>query len=142
MIGVRVAQLEEAWTVNRAVGGFSSSRAKLTKSLQNVFNTKISGSFGFRPKLGGSVYNNNIVGTLRIHLCLSHIGQVLRLPDAVSPDVLRFASLRITLTVPKVVGTENRVTSNLPFLLDPSSIAKMQSLATDSRLIFLVVMKF
>ena len=88
------------------------------------------------------MYNNNIVGTLKIHLCLSHIGQVLRLPGAVSPDVLRFASLRITLTVPKVVGTENRVTSNLPFLLDPSSIAKMQSLATDSRLIFLVVMKF
>ena len=42
-------------------------------------------------------------------------------------DVLHNASLRIILTVPEVVGTENWVTSNLPFLLDPSSIAKMQS---------------
>ena len=56
-----------------------------------------------------------------------HIRQVLRLSGAVSLDVLRFASLRITLTVPEVVGTENRVTSSLPFLLDPSNIAKMQS---------------
>ena len=47
------------------------------------------------------------LGTLKIHLCLSHIGQVLRLPGAVSPDVLLFASLRITLTVSEVVGTEN-----------------------------------
>ena len=53
------------------------------------------------------------------------IGQVLRLPGAVSPGVLHFASLRITLT--EVVDTENRVISNLPFLLDLSSIAKMQS---------------
>ena len=59
---------------------------------------------------------------------------MLRLPGAVSPDVLHFASLPITLTVQEVVGTENWVTSNLPFLLDPSSIAKMQSepLVTDS----------
>ena len=49
----------------------------------------------------------------------------LRLPGAVSPDMLHFASLRITLTVPEVVGTENLFTSNLPFLIDPSSIAKM-----------------
>ena len=73
------------------------------------------------------MYHNNIVGTLTIHLCPSHIGQVLRLPGAVSLDVLRFASLRITLAVPEVVGTKNLVTSNLPFLVDPSSIAKMQS---------------
>ena len=73
------------------------------------------------------MYHNNIVGTLKIHLCPSHIWQVLRLPGAVSPDVLRFASLLITLTVPEVVGTENWVTSNLPFLLDPSGITKMQS---------------
>ena len=56
-----------------------------------------------------------------------HIGHVLRLPGAVSLDVLHNASLRITLTVPEVVDTENWVTSSLPFLLDPSSIAKMQS---------------
>ena len=48
-------------------------------------------------------------------------------PGAVSPDVLHFASLRITLTVSVVVGTENWVVSNLPFLLDPSSLAKMPS---------------
>ena len=67
------------------------------------------------------MYPNNIVVTLKIHLCPSHIGQVLRLSGAVSLDMLRFASLRITLTVPEVVGTENGVNSNLPFLLDPSS---------------------
>ena len=59
------------------------------------------------------------------------------MPGAVSPDVLHFASIRLTLTVPEVVGTEVRVTSNLPFLLDPSSIAKMQSqsVVTDNRLL-------
>ena len=53
---------------------------------------------------------------LKIQLCPSHIGQMLDLPAAVSPDVLRNASLWITLTVPEVVGTENWLTSNLPFL--------------------------
>ena len=64
---------------------------------------------------------------LNIHLCPSNIQQVLKLPDAVSPDVLHNTSLRITLTVPEVVGTENWITSVVPFLFDPSSIAKMQS---------------
>ena len=127
-MGIRVAQLEEAWTVNHAVGRSTPNWVKLTKRLQQASNPKIAGSFGSRPKIGGPVYHNNIiVGTLRIHLCPSHIRHVLRLPGAVSPDVLRFASLRITLTIPEVGITENRVTSNLPFLLDPSSI-------TDSRL--------
>ena len=120
-----MAQLVEAWTVNHAVGRSSPSWVKLTKSLQQASNPKIAGSFGSRPKLGGPVYRNNIVGTLKTHLCFSHIRQVLRLSGAVSADVLCFASLRITLTVPEVVGTENWVTSNLPFLLDPSRIAKM-----------------
>ena len=53
------------------------------------------------------MYHNISMGTVKIPFCLSHIGQVLRLPGAVSPDVLRNASLRITLTVPEVVGTEN-----------------------------------
>ena len=39
-VGVRVAQLEEAWTVNHAVGGSSPGCAKLTKSLQQAFNPK------------------------------------------------------------------------------------------------------
>ena len=45
----------------------------------------------------------------------------------VSSDVLHNESLRITLTVPEVhvAGTEIEVTSNLPFLLDPSSIANV-----------------
>ena len=73
------------------------------------------------------MYSNNIVGMLKIRLCLSHIGQVFRLPGAVSQDVFHFASLRTTLTIPEVVGTEKWVTSTLPFLLYPSSIAKMQS---------------
>ena len=73
------------------------------------------------------MYHNIIMGMLKIHLCLSHIGQVLRLPGAVSTDMLHNASLQITLTVPEVVGTENRVISNLPFLLDTSSIAKIKS---------------
>ena len=72
------------------------------------------------------MYHSNVEGTLKIHLCSSHIGHVLRLPGVVSTDVLRFASLRIKLTVPEVVGAENWVTSNLPSLLDPSSIAKIQ----------------
>ena len=67
------------------------------------------------------MYHNDTVGTFKIHLCHLHIGQVLRLPGAVSLDVLRFASLRIT----EVVGTEKWITCNLPFLLDPTSIAKM-----------------
>ena len=62
------------------------------------------------------MYYNNIVGTLKLHFCLLLIGQVLRLPGAVSPDVLHNASLWITLTVPEVVGTENWVTTSLPFL--------------------------
>ena len=44
------------------------------------------------------------------------------LPRAVSPDLLRFA-----LTFSKVVGTENRVTSNLTSLLNLSNIAQMHS---------------
>ena len=122
-----MAQLEDAWAVNRAVDGSSLSWAKLTKSLQQAFNSKIADSFASKPKLGGPVCHNNTVGTLMLHLCPSHIGQVLRLPGAVSSDVLRFASLWITVTVPEVIGTENWVTSNLLFLLDPSSITKMQS---------------
>ena len=55
------------------------------------------------------MYHNNIVDTLKIHLCPLHIEHVLRLPGAVNPDLLRFASLRITLTVPEVVGTCYRI---------------------------------
>ena len=77
------------------------------------------------------MYHNNTVGTLKIHLCPSHIGQVLRLPGSVSLNVLHNASLRVTLTVPEVVDTENWVTSPLSIMLDPSSIAKMQSSSAD-----------
>ena len=126
--------MEEAWTVNRAVGKLSASCVKLTKSLQQAFNPRITGYFRSSPKFGGLLYHNNIVCKLKIHLCLLHTLQVLTLPGTVSADMLCFASLQITLTVPEVVGTDNRVTSNLPFLLDPSSIAKIRSksLVTDS----------
>ena len=52
-----------------------------------------------------------------------------------SSDVLRVASLRITLTVPEVVGAENWVNSSLPFLFDSSSIDKVhpKSLAAGNR---------
>ena len=82
-----MAQLEEAWTVNLVVGGSSPSCVILTKSCQQAFIPKIAGSFGSKPKLEGSVYHNNIVGTLKIHLGPTHIGHVLRLPGADSPDV-------------------------------------------------------
>ena len=72
---------------------------------------------GLRRRFGGPVY----------HLCLLHIGQVLRLLGAVSPNLLHISSLWSTPTVPKVVGTKDQATSNLSLLLDPSSIAKMQS---------------
>ena len=49
------------------------------------------------------MYRKNIVGML-----------VLGLPGAISPDVLLFASLWITLTVPEVVGTKNLVISTIP----------------------------
>ena len=101
-----MAQLVEAWTVNHVVGRSSPSWVNLTKILQQALNPKIAWSFGSRPKLEGSVYHNNIVGMLKIHLCPSHIGQVLRLSGAVSLDALHFESLRITLAVPEVVGTE------------------------------------
>ena len=71
--------------------------------------------------------HNIIVGTLKIQLYFLHIGQVFRLPGAVSLDVLRVTSLRITLTFSEVVDSENGAASSLPFMLDPSSIAKMQS---------------
>ena len=122
-----MAQLEEAWTVNRAVDGSIPNCVKLTKSLQRAFNLKIAESFGSRPKPGCHVYHNNIVGILKVRLYPAHIGQVGSLSGAVSPGVLRFISLRNTLSVPEVVGTENWVNSSLPSLLNPSSIAQNQS---------------
>ena len=118
-----MTQLVEAWSVNHAVGRSSPSCDKVTKNLQQAFNPEIAGSFRFlRLKLRGPVYRNNIVGTLWIHLSPSHIGQVLMLSGAVSPDVLHLASLQITLTVPEVVGTENGVNSNLPFRYSVTAI--------------------
>ena len=40
---VRVERLEEAWTVNHAVGRSSPSWVKLTKSLQQTSNPKLLG---------------------------------------------------------------------------------------------------
>ena len=73
------------------------------------------------------MYRNNIVGALKVPLCPSLIKQMLRLPGGVSPVGLHNASLQITLSVPEMVDAETEVTSSLPFLLDPKSIAKMRS---------------
>ena len=86
--------MEEAWTVNHAVDGSSLSCVNVTKNLQQVFNLKIAGLLGSRSICG---HIND--PPLSSH---SHIWQMLRLPGAVSRDVLRFVSLRITLTVPKL----------------------------------------
>ena len=77
-MGVRVAQLEEAWTVNHVGGRSSPSCVKLTKSLQQAFDPKISKLFGSGLKLRSPLYRNNIMGTLKIYLCPLQIGQVLR----------------------------------------------------------------
>ena len=90
-----------------------------------AFNHKLLGFFLLMLQLGGPEYHNNIICHARdlFQVCSS-----VRLPGAVSPQLLHNASLRITLlTVPEVVDAENLVTSSLLFLLDPSSIAKMQS---------------
>ena len=70
----------------------------------------------------GLMYHNNIVVTLTNYLWPSHIGGVLRLPHAAGLEVLRNASLRITLIILEVVDTENWVTSSLPFLHNPKGI--------------------
>ena len=138
---IRVAQLLAALTTNREVGGSSPGCAKLTKSFRQAFNPKLPGLSDRDLKLGGPVYHNNTVGTLKTHLCPSHIGQVQRLPGSVSQDVLRNASLRVTLAVQEVVDTENWVNSTLS-CFDPSSIAKMQSYssASDGRLLLLLLL--
>ena len=41
VLGIRVAQLEEAWAVDHAVGRSISSCVKLTKSFQQASNPKI-----------------------------------------------------------------------------------------------------
>ena len=73
------------------------------------------------------MYHNNNVGKLKIHLCPTLNGQVLTLPGAASQDVFHNAFHHITQIVPEVVGTENQVISNLSFLLNQSSVTKMQS---------------
>ena len=52
-----------------------------------------------------------MVKPLKLSLRFLRIRQLLRLPSAVSLDVLYKASLRITLAIPEVVDTENRVSS-------------------------------
>ena len=79
------------WHVDRLTPGCS----KLTKSLQQAFNPNLLGPSDGDLNLKA---HNNTVGMLKIHLCFSHIGLVLRLPGAVSLVVLHDASFWITLT--------------------------------------------
>ena len=67
----RVAQLGEAWTVNYAVGRSSPSWVKLTKSFQQASNPKTLLGLSYRDLhiLGGPMYHNNVVRTLKIQLC-------------------------------------------------------------------------
>ena len=59
---VRVAQLKRQ-------ADYQGRRSLIGKSLQKAFNPKFAGFVECRPKFGGRVYHNNILGTLRIHLC-------------------------------------------------------------------------
>ena len=74
------------------------------------FDPKTAGSFGSRPEPGYPVWYYNIVGTLKILLWPSHIGQVLYLSRAVSWNLLHTTFLQITLAAPEVVGTESWIT--------------------------------
>ena len=115
-----MSELEKDLTVNYSFEESSPRCIKLTKKSSASFLT-------FRPKLGSPTRYKTVMETFRINLCSLHIGQVLRLSGAASPDVLHFPSLPITLTVPDVLGTEDQVTYNLPFILDPCRIANIQS---------------
>ena len=101
------------------------SCVKLTKSLQQAFNPK--------RLLGLSDRDLNLEAAYTTITSWTHWACV-KAAWCCKPGPV---ALCIPLTVPEVLGTENWVTSNLPFLLDPSSIAKMQSqsLLTDSRLL-------
>ena len=63
-------------------GQLSLNYAKLTESLHRVFIPKISCVFN------RDLTHNDIVSTLKIHLCPLHIGQVLKLPDAINPELV------------------------------------------------------
>ena len=91
--------------------GVSPSNVKLTNSHQQAFNSKL---LGFLDR-----DHNNIIGTLKIYLCLSHIGKHIAYFLVLSTRMCCALHPYITLTVPEVAGTENRVNSNLPFTLDP-----------------------
>ena len=53
------------------------------------------------------MYQKNIVGASTIHLCSSQIERVLNFLSAVSLECCTMHFSGITLTAPKVVGTEN-----------------------------------
>ena len=63
VLGVKVVQLEECELSFMLLGRSSSSCAKLTKSLQQAFNPKTSGSFNSSLKLGNSEPRYNVLGT-------------------------------------------------------------------------------
>ena len=108
--GVKVAQLEKAWSISTA-GRSSSSCAKLTKSFQQAFNPNIAKFFESRPKLEACTTITSF-GTLKIHLCLSCIEKVLTLNSAVNLDMLHIVFLQSKLTASEMGGTENRHNSN------------------------------
>ena len=98
-----------------------SRLCQIHKTSSTSFQPLIDWFFGSTPKHEGPLYHNNILATIKIHLCPSHIRQVKKLLHLVSVDVLRNAFLQVTLAVPEVVDTENWNPSNLS-CFDPSSI--------------------
>ena len=104
-----------------------------------IFNQKVWLNLKFfklyKPILNMSGWRSWVQLELSITLLADRVTAVQKLTQSLheafnpelDPDVLHNASLWITLKVPEVVGTENWVTSNILFLLDPSSIAKLLS---------------
>ena len=106
------------------------------KNIQQAFNPNLLGLSDWSLNLK-ALRTTNIVSAFKSDLCRLHIGQMLRLPWAVSLDGLHNTFPQIMLTV---WNTENRATFNLLFLLNLSSIDRRlsQSLETDGRLLLLL----
>ena len=109
-------------TVNHD-GGSSSAQVRSDKSSQQAFNPKLLSLSDLDHNLEHHI---DIMGTLKIHLCPSHVGQVKKRSDSVRLYVLQNAFLQVNLTVPEVVDIENRITFTLPYRLTQACIAELQ----------------
>ena len=96
LLGVRVAPSKRLELFIVLLTYRAPAVSKWQKAFNKLSTPEKCWFFESRPKHAGPVYHNNILDILKIHLCLSHIGQVLMLPGAVIPDKLRFESLNYT----------------------------------------------